>query len=460
MPMDSSSAAESAFEQAKKYGEDLAKLYAIEKAKRVNLHINNQKLQAIFSTTPDGLAVLDAQLNIGEANPAFWSLVERPIPTETVPIADVLPFTNLLAPLKQPAAPTDSIQVEVDLPLTRMLWRSLLINAVPLAAGTRHGWLLSVHDLTERKRLENLKSEFINIAAHELRTPLAAILGFSQVLKETLDGQEGLAEHLIDTILQSSNRLKDIIDELIEFADIRYQSEKSQGTTAFNLIAAIQTVLENARRTANEKNIRISIEVPAAPVSIVGNQNILKEAIRHIVENAITFNNPDGTVLVRVTTGDDTVVVEVEDTGIGISQKEQGKIFDKFYQVEEHLTRSVGGLGLGLAIAQRGVQLHNGTITVHSTLNKGSCFTITLPQTTPIDVPAADIGLRDDFHQTLALGKDFAKVVAAERRLTKKLKQYQAMEQSLRHALQSGASPAELQTILDPVADSSANNSG
>ncbi len=455
--MDTSASTESAFEQAKKYGEDLAKLYAIEKAKRVNLQISNQKLQAIFSTTPDGLAVLNDRLAIQEANPAFWSLVERPIPDGDVPLAEVLPFANLLDPLKQPATEHASIQVEVDLPLTKTMWRSLLVNAVPLSAGNYHGWLLSAHDLTERKRLENLKSEFINIAAHELRTPLAAVLGFSQVLKETLEGDDGLAGHLLDTILQSSNRLKDIIDELIEFADIRYQAETSSGTQTFNIVDTIQTVLENVRRAAEGKEIHIVTKFPPENVTLTGNRNILQEAIRHIVENAITFNDPGGTVTVQVTNSSDTVIIEVEDTGIGIAQKEQTKIFDKFYQVEEHLTRSVGGLGLGLAIAQRGVQLHNGNISVRSALNEGSCFTITLPKNQATAATDTEVGLRDDFHQTLALGKDFAKVVASERKLAKTLQQYRSMIQSLRMALENNASRNELLKILENIESDTAN---
>ncbi len=459
--MDTPANPESAFEQAKKYGEDLAKLYAIEKAKRVNLQISNQKLQAIFSTTPDGLAVLNARLAIQEANPAFWSLVERPVPDGSVPLADVLPFANLLDPLKQPADDHHSVQVEVDLPLTKTMWRSLLVNAVPLSAGKYHGWLLSAHDLTERKRLENLKSEFINIAAHELRTPLAAVLGFSQVLKETLENDDGLAGHLIDTILQSSNRLKDIIDELIEFADIRYQSETTQGSTTFDIISTIKTVLENVRRPAEEKEIRLITEFPADNVSINGNRNILQEAIRHIVENAITFNNPGGSVTVRVADTPDHIAIEVEDTGIGIAQKEQAKIFDKFYQVEEHLTRSVGGLGLGLAIAQRGVQLHNGEISVRSALNEGSCFTVTLPKIATAAEPSeSDVGLRDDFHQTLVLGKDFAKVVASERKLAHTLKKYHAITNALRQAVQQHAPEEELLAILDQLESENSENAG
>lgn len=446
--MELSSASESAFEQAKKYGEDLVKLYAIEKAKRVNLQISNQKLQAVFSTTPDGLAVLDVNLNIEEANPAFWALVEKDAPETSIPIAEVLPFVALLESLHQ----NSPIQVEIDVPLTQTLWRSLLINAVPLAAGEKHGWLLSAHDLTERKRLENLKSEFINIAAHELRTPLAAVLGFSQVLKETLPDQEGLSAHLIDTILNSSNRLKFIIDELIEFADIRYQTEAPQTSGTFDIAETIRTVLDAAHRTADEKGITLSTDFAAGSISMSGNQNILQEALRHIIENAIIFNKPNGLVTVRLVDDEDTVVIKIEDSGIGIAQKEIGKIFDKFYQVEEHLTRSVGGLGLGLAIAARGIHLHDGEISVQSTLNRGSCFTIVLPKIAPATGTLdPESGLRDAYEQTLEYGKDLAKAVAAERKQSLQLREYQRLGRLLQEAFENEVSPDTLKTLVNEL---------
>jgi len=451
--MDSSSATESAFEQAKKYGEDLAKLYALEKVKRVNLQISNQKLQAIFSTTPDGLAVLDQELNIEEANPAFWSLVEQPPSQNAIPLVHILPYPELVDQLTNLSSPTQAVpQIEIDLPLTHTLWRSLLINAVPLSAGDKRGWVLSVHDLTERKRLENLKSEFINIAAHELRTPLAAILGFSQVLKESLEEKNyDISLHLIQTILKSSNRLKDIIDELIEFADIRYQTESPQATDSFDLIAVIQEVVQANLRSAQEKKLTIETTFNSKTLQLNGNRNIIKEALRHLIENAIIFNKPQGKIFIRATENGDAATVEIEDTGIGIAQKELDKIFDKFYQVEEHLTRSVGGLGLGLAIAQRGIQLHGGDITVTSKLNEGSCFTITLLKSSQVSSTDFDSGLKDAYEQTLAYGRDLAKAVTAERTMAQKLEKYQAARRQLLQALEDNLPIETIQTIVDQM---------
>lgn len=440
------------FVQAKKYGEDLVKLFAIEKAKRIKLEINNQKLQAIFSTNPDGLIVLDEALNIEEANPAFWSLIEQQNPGTTISIRQALPHPRLLAALENtPATGQTSCKIELEVQISDRVTRNLLINAVPLAASDQRGWVLSINDLTERKRLESLKSEFINIAAHELRTPLAAILGFSQVLRENMQEEETdeLSIHLVDTILSSSNRLKDIIDELIEFADIRYQND-SKGNTTFNLITVVEQNIAQAQSPAFKKKLSIETTFSSPQIDVTGNPDIIKEVLKHLTENAIQFNKPGGKIFFRVTEIDDQIQIEVEDTGIGIPQTEISKIFDKFYQVEEHLTRSIGGLGLGLAIAQRGIQLYGGKITVTSKLNEGSCFTITFPRNSA-SLSMNNEGIRDAYQQTLVYGRDLAKAVSAEKTLSVKVKKYEQLSRSLRAALNNNAPLEEVNALLDQI---------
>ena len=450
MGADPASDPESAFEQAKKYGEDLARLYAIEKARRVKLQISNQKLQAIFQATPDGLAVLDDALNVEEANPAFWALIERDAPSGKVSLQSILPQPALLAALQAPPPPERSHHtIEISLPLTETITRTLQFDAAPLAAGDQRGWLLLVHDLTERKRLEAMKNEFINIAAHELRTPLASILGFSHVLKETLaERGDELTNHLLGTILEAGDRLKGIVDELIEFASVREQSNSGQSTT-FNLVSLIQETLQLITHRAIKHTLTIETHFSQPEIPVTANHSILREVLNRLLENAVTFNEPGGKIIVRAEARNDHVVVEVEDTGIGIPQKEQEKIFDKFYQVEEHLTRSVGGLGLGLAIARRGVELHGGTLTVASQLNKGSRFTITLPKTYHPSTPMEnEKNLREAYQQSIAYGRDLARAIAAERKATLRLQTLEAMRQEILAALERGASLEEIESIV------------
>ncbi|MFQ5576320.1 MAG: sensor histidine kinase [Anaerolineae bacterium] len=455
VPPEAASASESAFEQAKKYGEDLAKLYAIEKAKRATLQLSNQKLQAIFSATPEGLAVLDRQLTIEEANPAFWALIEQDGPQQGVSLATILPYPALLDPLSIIPGPGQGVnKIELDISLSETVRRSLLFTAAPLFAGQKRGWVLVVHDQSERKRLESLKSEFINIAAHELRTPLAAILGFAQVLKDTMDQPEDeLTGHLIDTILDSSNRLKGIVDELVEFADIGYHHERPESAVTFNLIAVVKESIDAIGHAARERELTVKTAFEQLQMEVTGDRNIIKESLQHLLENAVFFNKPRGQITVRLSYHDNLALIDIEDTGIGIPQTEIDRIFDKFYQVEEHLTRSVGGLGLGLAIAQRGIQLHGGVITVRSKLNQGSCFTVALPKTPPRPPSHAhNDSLKGDYRQTIAYGKDLAKAIASERAIAARLKKLEESRRQLVAALEQNLSRAEIEKIARRMA--------
>src|SRR6185295_17553844 len=195
-----------AYAQAQAYGRDLARLYTLEKERRKELEISSQKLQAVFDTVPTGLAVVDNDLMIIEANPRFLALFEQTPHCFGQPLSNLLPIETLLESIKSLETEVDkssSVEIEVSHPVSR----TLLINLSSLGNG--QDWVLVFHDLTERKRLEGLKNEFVNIAAHELRTPLAGVMGFVSVLKEDLkDLNNPLATEVMDLILQSTDRLK------------------------------------------------------------------------------------------------------------------------------------------------------------------------------------------------------------------------------------------------------------
>lgn len=436
---------EQAYAQALAYGRDLARLYAAEKVRRKEFETTNQKLQAIFDTVPNGLAVVDNDLAIVEVNPRFLTLFEQTEACLGQPLSLLLPVENLLAAMRAFEVGTiesDSVEVEVRQPVPR----SLLVNFSRLT--NQQGWVLILHDLTERGRLEGLKSEFINIAAHELRTPLAGVIGFASVLQESFRRMDNATvEELIELILQSTERLKMIVDELVDFAAIHREPRDDLHVVDVDLYRLLQKSFKMLEQQITAKNILYSLELPDAPFIIRGDQLILGEVIYHLLDNAVSFNKPDGQVIVRANRlaasskqGAGVTVIEIEDTGIGIPQAELGKIFDKFYQVEEHMTRTVGGLGLGLTIARQGVERHGGRLTVTSQLGQGSIFQIILPAITEHSDVSIDDRADMAHQQTLAYAKDMARAVVDQRRMTQKMKQVNRLS-------------TNLQSILDKLAE-------
>ncbi|HXV44495.1 MAG TPA: ATP-binding protein [Anaerolineae bacterium] len=424
--------AQQAYAQAQAYGRDLARLYALEKERRNELERTSQKLQAIFDTVPTGLAVVDNSLTIVEANPRFLALFEQTAECIGQPLATLLPVEALVKSMASAATDvykSGSVEIEVAKPVSR----TLLINLSPL--GNSQDWVLVFYDLTERQRLEGLKNEFINIAAHELRTPLAGVMGFVSVLKEDLkDSDNPMAQEIMGLILQSTERLKGIIDELVEFAAAQRGTTESLNITEISLNQLFHQSLRVLQQQIEAKGLLYRLELPDDPLIVRGDHLILTEVIYHLLDNAVKFNKPQGQIIIRVHDlpsaspstekfGQNGVFIEIEDTGIGIPQTELDRIFDKFYQVEEHLIRAVGGLGLGLTIARRGIQRHGGQMWVSSQLGKGSIFRVMLPAISEPSNVSIDNRLDVIHQQMLLYAQDMARAVTSQRKLSKKLEQ-------------------------------------
>lgn len=453
-----------AYAQAQAYGRDLARLYALEKERRKKLEITSQKLQAIFDTVPTGLAVVDNSLTIIEANPHLLALFEQTADCIGQPLALLLPVETLIKSMQSMETGVDksgSVEIEILKPVSR----TLLINLSTL--GNSQDWVLVFHDLTERQRLEGLKNEFINIAAHELRTPLAGVMGFVSVLKEDLkDMDNPMLIEIMDLILQSTDRLKGIIDELVEFAATQRGAADNLHITDIDLNQLFRKSLKILQQQIEAKGLTYQLKIPPDPVIIRGDQLILTEVIYHLMENAVKFNKPQGQIIVRLDGlpsasspaeefGQKGVIIEIEDTGIGIPRTELDKIFDKFYQVEEHLIRAIGGLGLGLTIARRGVQQHGGQLWVTSQLGQGSIFWVMLPAITEPSNVSIDNRLDVIHQQMLVYAQDMAHAVTSQRKLSKKMEQIKGLSLTLTEDLKqlstTQPSPEAYPTAFDQI---------
>jgi putative nucleotidyltransferase with HDIG domain/PAS domain S-box-containing protein len=372
--------------QALRYGQDLAAIYQVEKAEREELEIAYQTLNAVFASTPDALLVLDDALIIQQANRAFGRLIEME-PESVVGhlLVDVFPVDDLVAAMHEMAnrqgeengAATPS---QIELTVTQPVKRFLLAHVARLRAGRTQGWIVVLHEQSRQKRLENQKIEFINIAAHELRTPLALILGFSQMLAANL-GEALSAEdaHSLEAIKIGGHRLQAIIDELMEFAQVQQGEVTPDGVVEFDLAELINSVAADLQQLANSKQVSLLLNLPPAAVHLRTDAKLLRTAVYQLLLNGINFNKCGGSVRVSIAPLQDNVYIQVQDTGVGIPQTELDAIFGPFVQVEEHNTRKVGGLGLGLSMALRAVRQLGGSLSVESTLDEGSRFNLQLP---------------------------------------------------------------------------------
>lgn len=228
----------------------------------------------------------------------------------------------------------------------------------------------------ELMRLDRMKSDFIAIASHELRTPLGLILGHATFLKEVVPQAH---QEQMEVIIRSSMRLKSIIEDLSTIAH-KDEGQSRVRREPFSIVKLIIDLASRFQEAAREKNIELGYDVPDSdPLIVEADRDKIDVALSNLIRNALTFTDAGGQVGIKAEGEGGYVKVFVVDTGIGIPAGEIDRIFDRFYQVESHLTRRHGGMGLGLSIAKSMIEMHNGQIWVESKEGTGSLFSFTLP---------------------------------------------------------------------------------
>jgi signal transduction histidine kinase len=227
----------------------------------------------------------------------------------------------------------------------------------------------------QKIQLDRMKSDFIAIASHELRTPLGLVLGHATFLREVIQPEY---RPQLDVIVRNAMRLKEIIDSIANMDNVEHGLASIRASSiSINLV--VEEVLESFREEAGQKELSLRSDTGQQELLVEGDSAKISIALSNLVKNAITFTNPGGNILILAEPIPGYVKVSVIDNGIGIPPTDLPHIFERFYQVESHLTRKHGGMGLGLSVAKVMVELHGGRIWAESVKGRGSNFTFLLP---------------------------------------------------------------------------------
>ncbi len=233
------------------------------------------------------------------------------------------------------------------------------------------GVVVLFHDITELKKLEQMRKDFVANVSHELKTPITSIIGFSETLLESHEDPD-LTNRFLSIILYESKRLQNLVHDLLELSRIE-QPHYSIPLMPTSLVPLINESLPSLNERAQDKDIVLHFE-PHDPFSILGDASRLKQIIVNIVSNAIAYTPSGGRVDLRIWKQEKWGILEIKDTGIGIERKEITRIFERFYRVDKARSRDSGGTGLGLAIVKHLVEAHGGKIEVESQPGNGSTF--------------------------------------------------------------------------------------
>ncbi|MCL5291854.1 MAG: response regulator [Actinobacteria bacterium] len=343
----------------------------------------SERVEAVLASTADGLLVLDEAgrtTHLNRAAETILNVTERDALGKTVgelhireELADVLAGDEGLFKSEQRTEEEATVDEETE--------KYLKIVTTPVfdRQNTFLGHIKMLRDVTAEKRVERMKNEFISTVSHELRTPLTSIKGYVDLMLEGDAGDIGdIQRDFLKIVKQNSDRLVGLINDLLDLSRIesgRVQLRKDP----VNLDEAIDDVLVTSRTLAEEKKQVITLVKPESLPIVIGDSDRITQVLMNLLSNAIKYTPEEGTIGITAVADKRFVKISVSDTGIGISPIDQVKLFEKFYRVDNSLTREVGGTGLGLSIVKTLVRMHGGDIWVESEAGKGSTFTFTLP---------------------------------------------------------------------------------
>ena len=273
--------------------------------------------------------------------------------------------------------------------------RPLRLYVSPMSDdGKVVGALAMIEDITEIRRLEQVRTDFAANVSHELKTPLTSIRGFVETLENGAIDNPDMAHKFLRIIMLETERLTRLINDILSISKLESgQDEVSIERIRLDKLA--YDVADMLAIHAQEKEVSINCHMNSTPVNIMGNPDRVEQMMINLVENAIKYNKPGGSVTVQVFSNGVEANVAISDTGIGIAQENLPRLFERFYRVDKGRSRQMGGTGLGLAIVKHIVRSMNGDIEVHSVLDEGTEFLITLPLA-PAGNPDKDTIFDDD----------------------------------------------------------------
>lgn len=256
------------------------------------------------------------------------------------------------------------------------------LRVTPFSSMKQGGAVVLLRDVTERRNMEQMRSEFVANVSHELRTPLTSIRGFVETLLESGTDDQEMTKHFLEIISTETKRLSKLVEELLDLSKIEERRVVHRWQRV-EIPSLVDRVLAVCGGHAEEKQIVIKANLPSRLPPLFGDPDMLAQVLINLLDNAIKYTLAGGSVTVSASVEGDEIRLDVTDTGVGIPAESLPRIFERFYRVEKARSRELGGIGLGLAIVKHIIKGHGGRVDVKSTVGKGTVFSLFLPMDNP-----------------------------------------------------------------------------
>ncbi len=331
------------------------------------------RLTAVLDSGSDAVLAVDAVARVTFASRAVASLLGRQ-PEEAIgnPFVWTMPEDAVVQLLHEVLETGERRSLSIERPKGRFLQ----VSAAPIAGGGDWVALVVFHDVTEAKRVEDTRRDFIANVSHELRTPLASIKSVVETLQSGALEDKAVAQDFLARADAEVDRLVQMVTELLELSSL----ESRQAPLArepFDVGQMLEAAVERMRPQAERKNLALALDVSSGLPPITGDGQRLEQAVVNLLDNAIKFTPDGGAIRVSAKDVNGMLQVEVEDSGVGISAEKLPRIFERFYKVDR--ARGDRGTGLGLAVVKHTVEAHGGGVSARSQEGHGSTFTVRLP---------------------------------------------------------------------------------
>jgi len=342
--------------------------------------LQSNRLKTTVENIPSSILMVDKYGEIVVANKAYYDVFT---PEETVEHKSYVDFIDV----KIQQLITDAFKVEkpiydqIELTIDQVHQKYFDTACVPILSRTKknlYGMVIVMHDITNLKKLENLRREFVANVSHELKTPITSIKGFAETLLDGAKNDEQALNDFLQIISKESDRIETLVFDLLDLSHVEQQTQIE--TEYISLSEIAEKTIKNMKTIAEDKQITIVNEV-TPDIVIDANSDKVSQVAINLISNAISYSKPSEKIVVRVYKEANKRILEVEDYGIGISEEDQKHIFERFYRVDKARSRDSGGTGLGLSITKHIMEAHNGRINVFSRPNEGSMFRVTFFET-------------------------------------------------------------------------------
>jgi two-component system, OmpR family, phosphate regulon sensor histidine kinase PhoR len=335
---------------------------------------------AILGSMVEGVAVVNATERLVFANQGFANILELDVPPKSgSALVEVVRQTELIEAVRRVLAGEPRVEAEIVTGTLRLHFFAATVAAV--RSGETLGAVVVLHDITELRKLERVRRDFVANVSHEFKTPLTAIQGFSETLLAGAMDDPQNRERFLGIILEHSRRLARLTDDLLKLSSMDADRLELE-IRRVSVSELIESCLETTHHRAAEKEVAVELAQSAQTAElpdIAGDRRRLAEILQNLLDNATQYTLPGGRITVKAELRDADVIFTVSDTGIGIPKSDQSRIFERFYRVDAARSREAGGTGLGLAIAKHLVEVHGGRIWVDSEIGQGSQFHFSVP---------------------------------------------------------------------------------